>query len=77
MEQIEALHRQEYATRGGQLGRLHDRIDASFLKTHVKDWNQNFYLCGPDDMVKALRGKPLTYYGETSGIGRAFEALQV
>jgi ferredoxin-NADP reductase len=35
---------------------LHERIDAAFLKKHVKDWNQNFYLCGPDDLVKELRG---------------------
>ena len=35
---------------------LHERIDAAFLKKHVKDWTQNFYLCGPDDMVKELRG---------------------
>jgi ferredoxin-NADP reductase len=34
----------------------HDRIDASFLKTRIKDFEQNFYLCGPDDMVKQLRG---------------------
>jgi ferredoxin-NADP reductase len=35
---------------------LHERIDDKFLKAHVKDWAQNFYLCGPDDMVKQLRG---------------------
>lgn len=35
---------------------LHDRIDGKFLKTHIRDWTQNFYLCGPDDMVKQLRG---------------------
>jgi ferredoxin-NADP reductase len=35
---------------------LHDRIDDKFLKTHITDWTQNFYLCGPDDMVKQLRG---------------------
>ena len=35
---------------------LHDRIDDKFLKTHIKDFAQNFYLCGPDDMVKQLRG---------------------
>jgi ferredoxin-NADP reductase len=34
----------------------HDKIDAKFLKTHVKDFATNFYLCGPDDMVKELRG---------------------
>jgi ferredoxin-NADP reductase len=35
---------------------LHDRIDEKFLKAHISDWAQNFYLCGPDDMVKQLRG---------------------
>lgn len=35
---------------------LHDRIGPDFLKRHIKDWQQNFYLCGPDDMVKKLRG---------------------
>ena len=34
---------------------LHDRIDEKFLRRHVSDWSQNFYLCGPDDMVKELR----------------------
>ena len=34
----------------------HDRIDDKFLKAHIKDWAQNFYLCGPDPMVKQLRG---------------------
>lgn len=34
---------------------LHERIDAKFLKAHVSDWTRNFYLCGPDDMVKELR----------------------
>ncbi len=35
---------------------LHERIDAGFLKRHVPSWAQNFYVCGPDDMVKELRG---------------------
>ena len=34
---------------------LHDRIDAGFLKAQIKDFAQNFYLCGPDPMVKDLR----------------------
>ena len=34
----------------------HTRIDEEFLKRHVADISQNFYLCGPDDMVKNLRG---------------------
>ena len=35
---------------------LHERIDEAFLKAHLKDFARNFYLCGPDDMVKQLRG---------------------
>ena len=35
---------------------LQERIDAGFLENHVPDLNQNFYLCGPDPMVKDLRG---------------------
>ncbi len=35
---------------------LHERIDAKFLKQHVEDFAQNFYLCGPDPMVAELRG---------------------
>jgi propane monooxygenase reductase subunit len=35
---------------------LHERINGSFLTTHIRDFAQNFYLCGPDDMVKQLRG---------------------
>ena len=49
------------AARGGRLGHeivellLHERIDGKFLKAHVEGFAQNFYLCGPDDMVKSLR----------------------
>jgi len=35
---------------------LHERIDETFLKAHLKDFAQNFYVCGPDGMVKQLRG---------------------
>jgi ferredoxin-NADP reductase len=34
---------------------LHERIDENFLKHHVRDFSGNFYVCGPDDMVKQLR----------------------
>lgn len=37
-------------------GVLHERINETFLRRHVHDISQNFYLCGPDDMVKDLRG---------------------
>lgn len=34
---------------------LQERIDADFLREHIKDFSQNFYLCGPDAMVADLR----------------------
>jgi ferredoxin-NADP reductase len=46
----------------------HARIDEEFLKRHVADISQNFYLCGPDDMVKDLRGT-------LEGLGATTEAL--
>lgn len=32
-----------------------ERIDVDFLRRHITDFSQNFYLCGPDAMVKDLR----------------------
>lgn len=34
---------------------LQQRIDGAFLKQHIADFGQRFYLCGPDPMVAALR----------------------
>ena len=34
---------------------LQERIDLDFLKHHITNFSQNFYLCGPDPMVKDLR----------------------
>jgi ferredoxin-NADP reductase len=31
------------------------RIDEDYLTRHVSDFSQNFYVCGPDPMVKDLR----------------------
>lgn len=31
------------------------RIDLDFLKGHITDFSQNFYLCGPDPLVHDLR----------------------
>jgi len=33
----------------------HARIDRAFLDRHAGDIGQNFYLCGPDEMVRDLR----------------------
>lgn len=30
-------------------------IDASYLKKKIKDFNRNFYICGPDPMVQAIK----------------------
>ena len=35
-------------------GHQNGRIDKDFLKTHVKDFTQEFYICGPDQMVQNI-----------------------
>ena len=49
-------------------GALHERIDEAFLRKHEHDVSQNFYLCGPDAMVKDLRDG-------LEGLGATTEAL--
>lgn len=49
-------------------GVQHERIDAEFLKRHVGDFAQNFYLCGPDDMVKELRETLTTLGAKTESL---------
>lgn len=34
----------------------HQRIDEDFLKRYIHDISQQFYICGPDPMVKEIRG---------------------
>ena len=52
----------------GAKGVLHERIDEAFLKRHVHDISQNFYLCGPDPMVADLKAA-------LGGLGAKAEAL--
>lgn len=42
-------------TNDGKSKLTQERIDADFLKRHITDFSQNFYLCGPDPMVEELR----------------------
>ena len=35
-------------------GHKHGRIDKDFLKEHVNDFSQEFYVCGPEAMVKSI-----------------------
>lgn len=30
-------------------------IDTSYLRDHIQDFNQHFYICGPDPMVQAIQ----------------------
>lgn len=32
----------------------HGRIDKDFLKKHISDFDQHFYVCGPDEMVESI-----------------------
>ncbi len=34
----------------------HHRIDEEYLKEKVSNFNQQFYICGPDEMVKEIQG---------------------
>lgn len=36
-------------------GYLSERINADFLKRYIKDFNQNFYVCGPDKFVSEVK----------------------
>lgn len=49
-------------------GVLHERVDEAFLKHHVRDISQNFYLCGPDPMVADLKAA-------LGGLGASADAL--
>jgi len=35
-------------------GHQHGRIDTNFLKEHINDFSQHFYVCGPDSMVQDI-----------------------
>lgn len=37
-------------------------IDESYLKEHIRDFNQHFYICGPDPMVQSVQ-KALKHLG--------------
>lgn len=47
---------------------LHQRIDSDFLKAHIDNVDQHFYLCGPDAMVSALRQSLEELGADVSGL---------
>lgn len=54
-EAMDGLETLWTVTGDGKSKLLQERIDAEFLRRHVQTFDQNFYLCGPDAMVKDLR----------------------
>lgn len=45
----------------------HGMINKSYLLQKIKDFNQNFYICGPDPMVKAIQ-ETLQELGASNGV---------
>ncbi|UYQ95146.1 FAD-binding oxidoreductase [Chitinophaga horti] len=43
-------------SREEKTGYGHARIDSTFLKQHVADFDQYFYVCGPDKMIAEVNG---------------------
>ena len=56
LEAMEGLETLWTVTNDPKSSLLQERIDTDFLRQHVGDFKQNFYLCGPDAMVADLRG---------------------
>jgi len=44
------------------------RIDKAFLKAHVDDFAQNFYVCGPEKMVKDIKSALKDLGAEPDGV---------
>jgi ferredoxin-NADP reductase len=49
-------------------GYLNGRIDGDFLRRHISDFHQPFYICGPDPMIAEISGL-------LTGLGASPEAL--
>ena len=47
---------------------LNEKIGMEFLKKHVESYSQNFYICGPDQMVKDLSSYLETLGAKPDGI---------
>jgi ferredoxin-NADP reductase len=52
LEAMQGLDVQHVLSKEDKRPYLHGRIDKAFLKDHVEDFSQKFYVCGPDEMVK-------------------------
>lgn len=49
-------------------GSEHGMIDKDFLKKHIQDFSQKFYVCGPDQMVKDISAQLESLGADPDGI---------
>jgi len=49
-------------------GSENGRIDSDFLKKHIQDFSQHFYVCGPDEMVKDISQQLESLGADSDGI---------
>ncbi|HEY6161493.1 MAG TPA: FAD-binding oxidoreductase [Bacteroidia bacterium] len=54
-EEMLGRHFINVITRENVVGFLDRRIDEDFLKDNIRDFNRHFYICGPEDFVKAMQ----------------------
>lgn len=54
IEAMEGLEVHHVLSQEKVAGCYHGRIDTDFLKAHISDFSQHFYVCGPDEMVKSI-----------------------
>ena len=55
-------------TRENKEGYLNKRIDKKFLEDHIDNFDQNFYICGPSEMVADLKKDLKELGAEVEGI---------
>lgn len=48
-------------------GYAHQKIDEDYLSSHITDFNQHFYICGPDQMVQDIQ-KALSNLGASESV---------
>ncbi len=56
-EELHHMFKQDFVnvlTRQGIVGYVGKRIDRNFLIENIVDFSQNFYVCGPDNLVKDI-----------------------
>jgi ferredoxin-NADP reductase len=49
-------------------GLEHGKVDRDFITRHVKDFDQKFYVCGPDGMVEDMKDLLSEFGADTEGL---------